>query len=466
MSTDSKKTGRNRADRRNSNSARYAAISVLDAVLVRGRSLATAKAQIADLVADPRERSLAMELVNGVLRWRFRLEAVLAQLLSKPLRKKDHDIQLVLLIALYQLVELSTPEYAVVNEAVAQTRSLRKQWASAMVNGVLRSFIRDRQMIMAHADEQDVARFSHPQWLIDLLRQDWPEQADQILDANNQRPPMWLRVNQARMTVEDYLQLLQAQQLQATQHSVAKAALRLEKPRDVRELPGFTEGMVSVQDAAAQLAAQLLAAEDGERVLDLCAAPGGKTCHVLEMSGTVQMTAVELESVRMQSVQQNLDRLGLQALLIVGDATDARSWWNGDLFDRILLDAPCSASGVIRRHPDIKSLRQPNDLGALTETQHRILQQAWLMLKPGGVLLYVTCSVLKQENEQQIERLLSAGDAEEITIDESWGIACRHGRQLLPGDEDGDGFYFAKLKKSDGPCQNGINPAAGTAITP
>jgi 16S rRNA (cytosine967-C5)-methyltransferase len=448
VSSSSKKTPRHKAAGHKLNSARNAAIAVLTAVLVKGRSLATARAMIAQGVEDRRERSLAMELVNGVLRWRFRLEAVLAQLLNKPLRNKDRDIQLVLLIALYELVELSTPDYAVVNEAVAQTRHLRKQWASAMVNGVLRGFIRDRQNLLARADEHEVARFSHPQWFIDLLRQDWPQQADEILEANNRRPPMWLRVNRARVSVDDYLELLREQQLHVTRHPVVETALKLDKPVDVSVLPGFSDGLVSVQDAAAQLAAKLLAAEDGEQVLDLCAAPGGKTCHVLENSTGIQMTAVEIEPLRMQSLQQNLDRLGLQARLVVGDATEPQNWWHGELFDRILLDAPCSASGVIRRHPDIKSLRQPGDLAALTDIQQRILQQGWDMLKPGGVLLYVTCSVLKQENEQQIERLLSAVAAEEIVLDESWGIACCHGRQLFPGDHGGDGFYYAKLKKA------------------
>jgi 16S rRNA (cytosine967-C5)-methyltransferase len=459
VNASAKKTRRRKADGQKASSARYAAITVLDRVLVKGRSLATARALVQDSLTDARERSLAMELINGVLRWRFRLEAVLAQLLNKPLRNKDHDIQLVLLIALYELIELSTPEYAVVNEAVAQTRRLRKQWASAMVNGVLRSFIRDRQNLLATTDEDSVARFAHPQWLIDLLHKDWPQHSAQILEANNCRPPMWLRVNQARVSVEDYIELLQAQHLHAARHPVANTALRLATPVDVSLLPGFTDGLVSVQDAAAQLAAPLLAAEAGERVLDLCAAPGGKTCHVLEMSGRIQMTAVELEPLRMQRVQQNLARLGLQATLVTGDAGDAQSWWDGEYFDRILLDAPCSASGVIRRHPDIKSLRQATDLVALTRVQQKILQQAWQLLRPGGVLLYVTCSVLKQENEQQIEQLLSAIDAEEITIDEGWGIACHHGRQLLPGDQDGDGFYFAKLKKQ-------AKPIVSTAISP
>lgn len=431
--------------------ARQVAITVLEAVLVKGRSLATARSLVQDkLVA--RERPLAMELVNGVLRWRFRLEALLAKLLSKSLRKKDVDIQLVLLLALYELIELSTPDYAVVNEAVSQTRRVGKKWASGMVNGVLRSFIRDREALLSSIDEDEVARFSHPRWLIDLLKQDWPQQTVQILDANNQRPPMWLRVNAGKTSVEDYIKRLDAQQIKAFRHPLADAALKLESPMDVSRLPGFAQGLVSVQDAAAQLAAKLLGAENGERILDLCAAPGGKTCHLLESAANIEMTAVELEPLRMQRVKQNLDRLGLHAKLIVGDATDTQGWWDGRMFDRILVDAPCSASGVIRRHPDIKSLRHADDLDSLTKIQQQILLQALSMLKPGGELLYVTCSVLKRENEQQIAQLMSVREeAVEIDIDETWGNPCAHGRQLLPGDMDGDGFYYARLKKQGNP---------------
>ena len=259
---------------------------------------------------------------------------------------------------------------------------------------------------------------------------------------------MWLRVNTSRISVEDYIKRLDEQQIKAVRHPIAAAALKLDSAMDVGQLPGFTQGLVSVQDASAQLAAELLGAENGERVLDLCAAPGGKTCHVLETAANIEMTAVELEPLRMPRVQQNLDRLGLHAGLIVADATDPQSWWDGRLFDRILVDAPCSASGVIRRHPDIKSLRHADDMAALTQIQQNILLQALSMLKPGGTLLYVTCSVLKQENEQQVKRLLSTiAEVGEVVIDENWGIACHHGWQLLPGVLDGDGFYYAKLKK-------------------
>lgn len=448
MKPSSKPARRGRSRGPTTGNPRYAAIKVLQAVLVNGRSLATARLLLPDLLEQPRQRSLAMELVNGVLRWRFRLEGLLAKLLSKPLRKKDFDVQLVLLLALYELNEHNTPDYAVVDEAVSQARRIGKKWASAMVNAVLRGFIRDRDALLKSLEHDSVARLSHPQWLIDIIMQDWPEQAEHILQANNQRPPMWLRVNLAKISVEDYLKRLESEEIPAIVHPHAAAALKLSSAMDVGGLPGFHQGLVSVQDAAAQLSAPLLGAEQGERILDLCAAPGGKTCHILEATPGIAMTAVELEPVRMQRVQQNLDRLGLQASLVVGDATDVSGWWDGKPFDRILVDAPCSASGVIRRHPDIKSLRQADDLGRLTEIQQQILQQAWRMLKPGGVLLYVTCSVLRQENQQRVEQLLSATTGvEEDTIDVSWGIECSHGRQLLPGDSGGDGFYYARLKK-------------------
>lgn len=447
MSSSSQKNTRKRAGRPKKPAARDAAVRVLQQVLLNGRSLAAARSLLDDGL-DARDRALAMELVNGVLRWRLRLEALLQVLLHKPLRKKDYDIQLLLLLALYELTELRTPDYAVVNEAVALTRRAGKQWASAMVNAVLRGFIRDRQGLLAAVDRDDVARFAHPRWLIELLAQDWPDSVERILVANNQRPPMWLRVNLSRVSVTDYAALLAAEQIATQRHPEVEEALKLEQPMDVGRLPGFDAGRVSVQDAAAQLAAKLLAAQDSERVLDLCAAPGGKTCHILETAPAIDMTAVELEAARMQMLQQNLDRLGQRARLIVGDATRADSWWDGEPFDRILVDAPCSASGVIRRHPDIKSLRHADDLKSLTDVQQRILVQAWRMLKPGGLLLYVTCSVLKRENERQIEQLLSAcADATEVVIDAAWGIACHHGRQLLPGDSDGDGFYFARLAK-------------------
>jgi len=394
-----------------------------------------------------------MELVNGVLRWHWKLDFLLNQFLKKPLRNKDHDVKLLLLMALYELVELNTPDYAVVNEAVSASKSLGKQWAKAMINGVLRNFIRDQETVLKKMESNQEAYYSHPYWLIAQLKKDWPDHWQVILDANNQRPPLWLRVNAAQNKTEAYKALLDEQGLSSSLHDLAPQALKLEQGVDVTSLPGFAQGAVSVQDAGAQFAAALLDVQKGQRVLDLCAAPGGKTCHVLELEKEIEMIAVELEEKRMSRVKENLSRLNLEAELIVADASEG-SWWDGKQFDRIMVDAPCSSTGVIRRHPDIKVLRWEEDIKSLAEIQQKILQQAWQMLAPGGRLLYVTCSVLRQENEAQIANLIATQkDVVELDLikkgSSKWGVACKHGRQLLPGEYDTDGFYFCALSKSE-----------------
>jgi len=416
---------------------------------VQGRSLVIARST-AD-VLEGRDRALAMELVNGVLRWYWKLDFLLNQFLQKPLRNKEQEVKMLLLMALYELTELSTPDYAVVNEAVSASKALGKQWAKALINGVLRNFIRDQEVVLKKMQPNQEAFYSHPYWLIALLKQDWPEHWQAILEANNQRPPLWLRVNAAQNKTQSYQTMLEVQGLVSSTHPFAAQALKLEQGVDVTSLPGFDQGLVSVQDAGAQLAAGLLDVHKGQRVLDLCAAPGGKTCHVLELEPDIEMVAVELEESRMVRVRENLDRLNLKAELIVADASDA-SWWDGNQFDRIMVDAPCSSTGVIRRHPDIKTLRRKQDIAALAEVQQKILQQVWQMLKPGGKLLYVTCSVLRQENEAQITGLL-ATHKDVVVLDliikgsAEWGVACKHGRQLLPGENDNDGFYFCCLSK-------------------
>ena len=443
------KQGEHKAKKKPSKqTARSVAHDILIKIMIHGRSLATVRSDADEL--EPRERGHAMELVHGVLRWRWKLEYILNGLLKKPLRSKEQSLQILLLLALFELLELSTPDYAVVNEAVKLSRLGGRSWASGMVNAVLRSFIRDREHCLAQLSS-DEALYSHPGWFIDVVQHDWPDHWQSILQANNQRPPFWLRVNRRQYAIEEYRKLLQQQGLESVTHSHAHEALKLAHSLDVKSLPGFEQGSVSVQDAAAQLAAGLLNVEAGQRVLDLCAAPGGKTCHLLEMQPAIKaMVAVELDEQRMLRVRENLDRLQLEAELVVADASNSPSWWDGDYFERILVDAPCSASGVIRRHPDIKSLRREQDLLSLVVLQQQILHQAWQMLSPGGELLYVTCSVLRQENEQQISRLLAAfSDASEQVIDQNWGQACLHGRQLFPGDEDADGFYFARLRKTD-----------------
>ncbi|MGB5397690.1 MAG: 16S rRNA (cytosine(967)-C(5))-methyltransferase RsmB [Gammaproteobacteria bacterium] len=426
--------------------ARALALQLLEKVLQRGQSLSALKPLT--LALEPRERALCLELVQGVLRWRWRLAFYLSGYMQKPLRNKDRDVEIQLLLALYEIIELHTPDYASVNEAVQLTRSLGKSWASGLVNGILRKCIRQQQAGSLAVPDSDSAIYSHPDWLIARLKADWPEHWQTILEANNTRAPMWLRVNAAMCETAHYQQQLHALDIPSFPHPRASQALRLEQACDVTALPGFESGQLSVQDASAQVAGLLLGAAAGERILDVCAAPGGKTCHLLELHPDLDMVAVDVDPVRMQRVQQNLARIQTTAECIVADARHPQDWWNGVAFDRILLDAPCSASGVIRRHPDIKSLRRDEDIAQLTELQQQILQAIWPTLRPGGDLLYVTCSVLRAENELQIAEFLRLhSDAHEIALDASLGVACVHGRQLLPAENDGDGFYFAHLRK-------------------
>ncbi len=443
-----KKTGSSKAK---VSAARSASLKALKQVF-NGQSLSAVQVHTTDKLEDARDRGLANEIVNGVLRWRWRLEFFISSLLNKPLKPKDIDVQLVLLMALYELDECRTPDYAVINESVELVRKSGKKWASGLVNAVLRNFTREKEKLISSIKD-GVVLYSHPAWLLEKIKADWPQHWQQILAANNQRPAFCLRVNQLLYSVSQYQQLLTEDGLASSTVELADFALKLEHGVDVRLLPGFAEGAVSVQDAGAQLVAELLDVYEADRVLDLCAAPGGKTCHILERHSSITgLIAVELEEKRMLRVSENLQRLKLEsrAALIVADARDARQWWNGEKFNRILIDAPCSASGVIRRHPDIKTLRRESDIEPLVELQSDILQSAWQMLEDGGELLYVTCSVFKDENQNQIQNFLSAHDnATEVKIEADWGKSCDYGRQLFPGEQDADGFYYCRLKKVD-----------------
>jgi 16S rRNA (cytosine967-C5)-methyltransferase len=433
--------------------ARQVALKTLKQVF-NGQSLSAVQARTIDSLEDRRDRGLASEIVNGVLRWRWQLEFFTSKLLAKALKKKDIEVQLILLMALYELKDCRAPDYAIINDAVELSRKAGKKWASGLVNAVLRRFTREKdELVDSMKDGQAI--YSHPRWILEKIKADWPKNWTQILDANNQRPVFWLRVNQRQYHPQDYKKLLAKNDIEAEisafSNSSAGSALKLSKGLDVRTLPGFADGAVSVQDVGAQLTATLLNISSNKRVLDLCAAPGGKTCHLLEHYGDIEkIVAVELEESRMARVSENLQRLKLEsrAELIVADASEYLEWWDGRKFDRILIDAPCSASGVIRRHPDIKTLRRESDIAPLTELQAKILRAAWQMLEQGGELLYVTCSVFKDENQNQIQKFLSEHtDASEIKIDAGWGETCEHGRQLFPGEFDADGFYFCRLKK-------------------
>jgi 16S rRNA (cytosine967-C5)-methyltransferase len=429
--------------------ARSAAVTVLVEVFAAGRSLSASLPPVLRRVADARERALAQDLCYGVLRWWPQLEAIASALMRKPLKERDTDIQCVILAALYQLIHTRVPPHAAVDEAVTHAVSLGKPWARAMVNAVLRRFQRERAQILAGLDRDDAAALAYPRWLLDIVKSAWPADWERIARAGNERPPMCLRVNRRRGGRDDYLRELAVAGIVAAIHPHAAAALVLEQPMDVERLPGFAVGRVSVQDAAAQLAAELLAARPGERVLDACAAPGGKTAHILELQpGLEALLAVDQDAVRLQRVRENLDRLGLAAELVCADAAAPEGWWDGRPFDRILLDAPCSGTGVLRRHPDIKRLRRETDIAPLAAQQARLLEAAWRMLRPGGMLLYSTCSIIPGENDAQINRFLAQHpDATARRLEARWGRALSAGRQILPGEDGMDGFYYAYVDK-------------------
>ncbi len=408
-----------------------------------------------DLLAGPdqvaeADRPLAKELVLGSCRYYFRLDAIARQLLAKPLKNKDLDVHCLLLIGLYQLLYTRVPPHAALSETVNATRALKKPWAKNLINGVLRNFQRNQDRLLGQADQDPATRTAHPDWLYQRLAQAWPARLEDIVDANNARAPMTLRVNLATTTREQFLQALDTEGLPASAHAAVATAVVLDQPAPVSSLPGFADGRVSVQDAAAQLAAPLLAPAAGERVLDACAAPGGKSAHLLEsVAGKLALVCVEKDPQRSERITETLERLGYDAEVISADALDPE-WRQGRRFDRILLDAPCSATGVIRRHPDIKLLRRNSDIDTLVALQAQLLDSLWRDLEPGGTLLYATCSILPEENRQQIEAFLTrTSDARESMID--LGLDGTDdtgpGLQILPGQMDMDGFYYARLVK-------------------
>lgn len=432
-----------------SDNERVVAAQCLLDVLVHGRSLSTVLPERVNQEAQAKAR--IQEMVYGVLRWQRRLDAIVQKLLRKPLKKRDRDIYCLLLLGLYQLIYMRTPEHAAVAETVQAVNVLDKAWAKGLVNAVLRNYLRQPSSWLAALDRNVAVASSHADWLVAQLKQAWPEDYSAILEANNRRPPMSLRVNRSHMTRAAYLQRLDEVGLSAQAHGHVDDALILAEPVDVSRLPGFSNGDVSVQDAAAQLAAPLLDVGPGMRILDACAAPGGKTAHIFEIEPAVAgVWALDHDERRLDRLRENLDRISCTAHVLCGDASQPTQWWDGQLFDRILVDAPCSASGVIRRHPDIKALRRADDIAALQQTQQLILQSLWPLLRPGGKLVYVTCSVLAQENHQQIASFLAEhGDAHEMLIDAAWGRAMIHGRQILPGEAEMDGFYYACLVKRE-----------------
>ncbi|RON50965.1 16S rRNA (cytosine(967)-C(5))-methyltransferase RsmB [Pseudomonas frederiksbergensis] len=427
---------------------RLAAAKALAAVLNGKASLNSSLPTQMDKVED-RDRGFTQDLAFGTARWQPRLSALAAKLLQKPFKAADADVEALLLVGLYQLLYTRVPAHAAIGETVGCADKLKKPWAKALLNAVLRRAQRESEALLAELEHDPVVRTAHPRWLQKSLKAFWPEQWEAICEANNAHPPMILRVNRRHQTRDAYLGLLSDAGIAATPCVYSRDGIILDAAADVRSLPGFAEGWISVQDEAAQLAADLLDLAPGQRVLDACCAPGGKTCHILEAEPALAgVVAVDLEAKRLVRVRENLARLGLSAELIAADGRDTATWWDGKPFQRILLDAPCSATGVIRRHPDIKLTRQPDDISALAVLQGELLDAMWITLEVGGILLYATCSTLPTENTEVIEAFLArTPGARELDLATTAGIKQPHGRQLLAQQGGHDGFYYAKLIK-------------------
>ena len=416
--------------------------------VLRGRSLSAVLPKYSPKVAD-NDQALFKELCFGTLRWYPQLQAIVNHLMSKPIKDKEREIQALLACGIYQLMHMRVADHAAINETVAATVKLKRLWAKGLVNGVLRNFQRQQQQIVEKLSGTAEFETAHPQWLISQLENAWPKQAKEILAANNLQAPMCLRVNTSRCSRDDYLKKLAEINIQASKTEYSPVGIWLDSPKDVTELPGFADGLVSVQDESAQLAAVLLDVQPGHRVLDACCAPGGKTCHILESEPKLEsLTAIDLEASRLERCKDNLNRLSLQANLVADDVGAIDQWWDNNPFDRILLDAPCSASGVIRRHPDIKLLRKDKDIDNLSKIQAKLLEKVWKTLRKGSMLIYATCSVLPQENDQVVAQFLATNnDASVDKIEADWGEATDFGRQIFPSVKGGDGFYYSRLQK-------------------
>jgi len=429
-----------------SNSRAFAA-DVLVQVVGEQKTLTFALESILPKIPRENDRAFVQALCYGVMRWYWRLDYLLGLLTRKPI--KDLDLRMLALLGLYQLKYTRVKPHAAVAETVSAAR--RKAWAKPLLNGILRTYLREQPTLETRLEEKAAVAEAHPEWLVSELQRDWPDRYAEILRQNNLAPPLVLRVNRLAISREDYLEQLAQGGIPASASPVGESGVVLESPMPVEGLPGFAKGWISVQDGAAQLAAPLLELKPGLRVLDVCAAPGGKLMHILEACPDLKdVVAIDISPERVARIHDNLARAGLNAKVLAADAANPEAWWDGQAFDRILLDAPCSATGVIRRHPDIKVLRKPGDLAGLLESQRRILDAAWSMLAPGGLLLYATCSILRQENEVRIAEFLKThSDAVDAPIEAAWGEAVSHGRQILTGDRGMDGFYYARIAK---PC--------------
>ncbi|MHC1478741.1 16S rRNA (cytosine(967)-C(5))-methyltransferase RsmB [Frateuria aurantia] len=427
---------------------RALAAAALAEVALRGASLREVMQRRAPQLADARDRALLSALLNEGTRWWLRFDAAVEGLLQQSIRSKEPAVHALLVLGLVQLEILQLPDYAAVAATVQAVRGLHRPRHAGLVNAILRRWQREREQHLARLDARAETRLAYPAWLLQAFGHDWPAAAERIATAGNGEPPLMLRVNRRRTTREDLRQQLQAAGYDASLHPWLTDALTLPHSTDVTRMPGFADGFFAVQDGAAQIAADLLDAREGMRVLDACAAPGGKTCHALERQ-QLDMTALEFDPGRARRIDENLQRLQLRARVVVGDAAEPALWWDGQPYDRILIDAPCSATGVIRRRPDVRLHRRSTDIAALQVQQTRILEALWPLLAPGGRLVYATCSLLRAENQAIVEPFLARqADAHPVAIELPAGEIAGPGWQLLPGDGDLDGMYYAVLEKS------------------
>lgn len=425
---------------------RMAALDAICEVLDKGRSLAESPAL--SRLNDSRDNALARHLAYGVLRWLNALSWLGNQLLSKPLKSRDRDVQRLILIGLQQLWHDATASHAAVNETAECARLMGKPWAVGLVNAVLRRFQREQQEWLEKLKKTD-NYYAHPAWLLKDLKQDWPDSWKEIALANNQQAPLWLRINRQKADEATLLKQLEAAGFEVQKHPFAVDAISITPAVPVAKIPGFANGWLSVQDPAAQLARDLIKPEVGQRVLDACSAPGGKAAHILESCPKIDLVVLDHQAHRVEQIKETMQRLELKVSPKVADATDTKAWWDAQPFDKILLDAPCSATGVIRRHPEIKWLRSNDDVDAVVEIQAALLDALWPLLAPGGTLVYATCSLLRCENDQQVSRFLERTKNAELPMPEvSWGMALDFGRQILPGEAEMDGFFYAILRKT------------------
>ena len=422
--------------------AREVALDCLVQIVNKGRSLAELQAHL----NEHQHGALIREMVFGVCRFFYYFESKVKQHLKKPIRKKDNDVMLVVFLGMYQLQFMNTSDHAAVHETVNLVFKIRKKWAKGLVNALLRKY--------AQADWESPEDINHaityPEWMRQSIKTDWPDEQESIFLHGNEKAAISLRINAQKIQSSEFLTQLSEQSIDAQCDKTMPDFVRLTQAQNIMELPGFDQGVFYVQDGSAQMASKLLDVKDNMRVLDACAAPGGKSTHIAELAKDLTIIAVEKEEKRIKRLKDNIQRLGHDISVMCGDASKPTDWFDGELFDRILIDAPCSASGIIRRHPDIKLLRRADDIGQLVVLQAAILKALWPLLKQGGELLYCTCSIFKQENEQQVAAFIQQTiDCSEISIVAfPWAQSRSVVLQVLPSEHGHDGFYYAKLKKS------------------